>query len=227
MKNPEHQQETTGGPEPPEPYISNRLLTIPNLICMVRLAGSFVLIAIALMDQSEVFLWLFLFLAVTDWVDGKLAILLNQRSVFGARLDSWADAALYAALTFGSVTMHGATLRSELAWVIAALATYLISIAAGIWKYRRWPSYHTRAAKTSWLLIMVGAAGLFLGWALWPLRIALAAITVTNVEAILITIVSPSWRADVTSIYHAWRDRSASQSTYPHGETGKRVTRNK
>jgi cardiolipin synthase len=208
MKNPEHQQETTAGPEPPEPFISNRLLTIPNLISMARLAGSFVLIAIALMDQSEVFLWLFLFLAVTDWVDGKLAILLNQRSVFGARLDSWADAALYASLTFGAVTMHGATLRSELAWVIAALATYLISSAAGFWKYRRWPSYHTRAAKTSWLLIMGGAIGLFLDWALWPLRIALVAITITNVEAILITIVSPTWRVDVTSIYHAWRDRS-------------------
>ena len=208
MKNHKHQQETTGDPGSPEPCISNRLLTVPNIICMVRLAGSFVLIAIALMDQSEVFLWIFLFLAVTDWVDGKLAILLNQRSVFGARLDSWADAALYAALTFGAVTMHGASLRSEFAWVIAALATYLISTAAGFWKYRRWPSYHTRAAKTSWLLIMVGAAGLFLDWALWPLRIALVAITITNVEAILITIVSPTWRADVTSIYHAWRDRS-------------------
>ena len=207
MKNPEHQQETTGGPEPPGPYISNRLLTVPNIICMVRLAGSFVLIAIALMDQSEVFLWIFLFLAVTDWVDGKLAILLNQRSVFGARLDSWADTALYAALTFGAVTMHGAALRSELAWVIAVLATSLTSIAAGFWKYRRWPSYHTRVAKTSWFLITVGAVCLFLDWPLWPLRIALVLGTIANVEAILITIVSPTWRTDVTSIYHAWRDR--------------------
>jgi CDP-diacylglycerol--glycerol-3-phosphate 3-phosphatidyltransferase len=171
------------------------------------MAGSFVLIAIALMDQSEVFLWLFLFFAMTDWVDGKLAILLNQRSVFGARLDSWADAALYAALTFGAVTMHGAALRSELACVIAALATSLISIAAAFWKYRRWPSYHTRAAKTSWFFIMVGAVCLFLDWTLWPVRIALVVITIANAEAILITIVSPTWRVDVTSIYHAWRDR--------------------
>jgi phosphatidylglycerophosphate synthase len=201
---------------------TNRLLTVPNFICMVRLAGSFVLIAIAFMDQSEVFLWLFLFFAITDWVDGKLAILLNQRSVFGASLDSWADAALYTALIFGAVTMHGATLRSELAWVIAALATCLISIAAALWKYRRWPSYHTRAAKISWLLIMVGAVCIFLNWPPWPLRIALVAITITGVEALLITIVSPTWRVDVTSIYHAWRDRSASLSTSQHGETGKK-----
>jgi len=192
-----------------EPRISNRILTVPNFICAIRLVGSFVLVAIAWLDQREVFLWLFLFLAMTDWVDGKLAILLNQRSVFGARLDSWADAALYAALLIGTVMIYGATLRFELAWIIAALASYLISTAAGFWKYRRWPSYHTRAAKTSWFLIMLGAIGLFTDWSLWPLRVALAAVTITNLEALSITIVSPAWRADVTSIYHAWRDRGA------------------
>ena len=193
-----------------QPHISNRLLTVPNLICVIRLIGSFVLIPIAWQDRNEVFLWLFLFLAMTDWVDGKLAILLNQRSVFGARLDSWADAALYAALLFGLVTMYGETLRPELVWITAALATYLISTTAGFWKYQRWPSYHTRAAKTAWFLTAVGVISLFSDWSLWPLRIAGGAIILTNLEALLITIISPTWRVDVTSIYHAWRDRSGS-----------------
>jgi phosphatidylglycerophosphate synthase len=209
VTNPEpHQQ--TAGERPPEPYISDRLLTIPNLICGVRLAGSFVLVAIAWLDQQQVFLWFFLFLAMTDWVDGKLANRLNQPSVFGARLDSWADAALYAAQLLGAAMMRGATLGSELAWFIPALASYLISTAAGFWKYQRWPSYHTRAAKASWLLIIVGAISLFIDWSLWPLRIALAAATITNLEATLITIISPTWRTDVKSIYHAWRDKDAS-----------------
>ncbi len=189
-------------------YVSDRLITVPNIICMVRLAGSFVLIAIALTGRNEVFIWLYIFLAMTDWVDGKLAILLNQRSVLGARLDSWADTALYAALTFGAVAMHGAALRSQMAYVVAALCATLISIAPALWKFRRWPSYHTRAAKTTWFLIMAGAASLFLDGPLWPLRIALVAITITHAEAILITIVSPSLRVDVPSVYHAWRDRS-------------------
>ena len=209
VTSPEPHRKTAAG-QPSEPYISDRLLTIPNLICGVRLAGSFVLVAIAWLDQQEVFLWFFLFLAMTDWVDGKLAILLNQRSVFGARLDSWADAALYAALLLGAAMMRGATLGSELAWIIPAVATYLISTAAGFWKYHRWPSYHTRAAKTSWFLVIVGAIGLFIDWSLWPMRIALAAATITNLEAVLITIISPTWRAEVTSIYHAWRDKETS-----------------
>lgn len=209
MTSPEPHRKTAGY-RPSKPYVSDRLLTIPNLICGVRLAGSFVLVAIAWLDQQEVFLWFFLFLAMTDWVDGKLAILLNQRSVFGARLDSWADAALYAALLLGAAMMRGATLGSEIAWIIPAVATYLISTAAGFWKYHRWPSYHTRAAKTSWFLVVVGAIGLFTDWSLWPMRIALAAATITNIEAVLITIISPTWRVEVTSIYHAWRDKDAS-----------------
>lgn len=98
---------------------------------------------------------------MTDWVDGKLSILLTQRSVFGGRLDSWADAALYAALLVGAIILYGETFRAELNWFIPALTTYLISTAAGFWKLHRWPSYHTRAAKTGWLLIMIGTIGLF------------------------------------------------------------------
>ncbi|MFZ9038093.1 MAG: CDP-alcohol phosphatidyltransferase family protein [Gammaproteobacteria bacterium] len=189
-----------------EPEISNKILTIPNLLCLVRLVGSFILIPIAWQGRNEVFLWCFIFLAMTDWVDGKLAILLNQRTVLGARLDSWADAALYAALLFGLVTLYGDTLRAELAWIATAFVTYLISTVAGFWKYKRWPSYHTRTAKTSWFLTGLAVIALFVEWALWPLRVAAVAVTLTNIEAIFITIISPAWRADVTSVYHAWRD---------------------
>ena len=210
MNSPEQNQQNVDDTAAPEVYISNRLLTIPNILCMIRLLGSFVLIPIAWQNRNEVFLWLFLFLYMTDWVDGKLAILLNQRSVFGARLDSWADAALYAALVFSIVTMYGATLRAELVWIVVAIGTYLISTAAGFYKYRRWPSYHTRAAKTSWFFTGVAVVSLFSDWSLWPLRGAAVAVALTNFEAVMITVISPVWRANVTSIYHAWRDKRAS-----------------
>jgi len=190
---------------PNNTQVSERLLTIPNIICMVRLVGSFGLVVIAWLGHREIFLWFFVSLAMTDWIDGKLAILLNQRTVFGARLDSWADAALYAGLLAGVVIMYGAELAPEMVWIIGAVATYVLSTIAGLWKYRRWPSYHTRAAKTSWLLMIIGAIGLLTDWALWPLRVALAAAAVTNLEALCITLISPSWRADVSSVYHAWR----------------------
>jgi len=188
-------------------HIFKRYLTVPNLICVIRLIGALVLVPIAWQDQHKVFLWLYLFLAMTDWVDGKLAILLNQRSVFGARLDSWADTALYAALFFGLLTMYGDIIRAELVWITVALITYLTSTTAAIWKFQRWPSYHTRAAKTASFLTAVGVISLFSDWSLWPLRIACGAVIITNLEILLIILISPTWHVDVTSIYHAWRDR--------------------
>jgi cardiolipin synthase len=187
---------------------TDRVVTVPNVICLVRLLGSMVLVAVACLGRGDVFLWLFVGLAMSDWVDGKLAILLNQRSVLGARLDSWADAALYMALLFGVLWLHGDTLKGELGWILPPLITYAISTLAGLWKYKRWPSYHTRAAKTSWFLILVAAVCLFGGWGLWPLRVAMVAVTITNLEALLITILSPSWSCDVGSVMRVLRERS-------------------
>jgi cardiolipin synthase len=186
---------------------TDRVVTVPNLLCAVRFLGSFVLVALAVVGRGEAFVWLFVALAVTDWLDGKLAILLDQKTVLGARLDSWADATLYGALLFGALWLHGATLRAELGWILTAVASYAVATMAGFWKFGRWPSYHTRAAKTSWFLIAVGAVCLFDGWAVWPLRVASAAITLTNVEALLITILSADWRADVESVFHVLRER--------------------
>jgi len=190
-------------------YISDRWLTIPNIICGIRLTGSFVLVGIAWADRSELFLWIFLLLAMSDWVDGKLAILLDQRSVLGAQLDTWADAALYTALLIGALMLFSETLRAETAWIIPLIVIYLISTAAGLWKYRRWPSYHTWAGKAGWYFAIIGTVCLFMDWSLWPLRVALTFAAITNLEGLAITIISPAWRADVTSIYHAWRDYKA------------------
>jgi CDP-diacylglycerol--glycerol-3-phosphate 3-phosphatidyltransferase len=97
-----------------------------------------------------------------------------------------------------------------MSWVYLALGSYLASTLAGFWKYQRWPSYHTRAAKTSWFLTAVAVVALFTDWSIWPLRIAALGVTITNLEALAITAISPQWRADVTSVYHAWRDNNHS-----------------
>ena len=187
---------------------TDRIVTVPNVLCAIRLLGSVVLAALAVAGRSEVFLWFFVALAFTDWLDGKLAILLGQKSVLGARLDSWADAALYAALLFGVLWLHGLIIRAELGWILPGVASYGISTMAGFWKFRRWPSYHTRAAKISWFLVAVAVVCLFEGWAVWPLRVAAAAVILTNLEALLITILSKSWRADVESVFNVMRERN-------------------
>ncbi len=187
---------------------SRRLLTIPNLLCSIRFVGAFVLIGLALRADTKSFLGLFVFLSMTDWIDGKLAIWLDQRSVFGARLDTVADISLYAALFFGGVWLKGPQLWEDRAWIAAAVISYAMSVTVSLIKFGRWPAYHTRGAKTSWLLILIGAVMLLAGWSRWPLRVAMVSVVLTNLEAIWITIVLPCWRADVLTVYHAYRLRA-------------------
>jgi CDP-diacylglycerol--glycerol-3-phosphate 3-phosphatidyltransferase len=181
-------------------FVSNRLLTIPNVLCTIRLVGAPFLMVLAIGGRSFAFVCWYLFLTLTDWIDGKLAIWLNQRSVIGARLDSWADATMYASLLAGGLWLKGDVAIEEIGWIGAASASYAATTIFGLRKFGRWPSYHTRAAKTSWLLVTIGAVCLLTDLSLWPFRIAMVAVTLTNLEAILITRVLSQWHADVPSL---------------------------
>ena len=99
-------------------------------------------------------------------------------------------------------------LRNEWQWLVPAIVSYALSTLVGLARFKRWPSYHTRAAKTSWLLITLSAAIMLLDGSLWPLRVTMAVVTITNLEALGIGVILPEWRADVPSLWHAWKVRS-------------------
>jgi CDP-diacylglycerol--glycerol-3-phosphate 3-phosphatidyltransferase len=188
-----------------EPIAS--LVNVPNALCAIRLIGSFVLIGLAVGRATNFFVGLLGVLLVTDWVDGKLAILLKQQTKFGARLDTVADVSLYTALLFGLLWLKSAEIADQGPWMGVAVASYAISVSAAFIKFGEFPSYHTRAAKTCWFLVSVASVALFAGWSTWPVRFAAIAVTATNCEAIAITWVLKSSRTDLPSIYHAWKGR--------------------
>lgn len=184
---------------------SNRILTVPNLLCAIRFVGAFGLVGIAAAGWEWWFLGVFFFLMATDWIDGKLAILLNQRSTFGARFDSVADIAMHMALLTGCVWLRGEVLLGEWVWFVVAGAAYAASCVASRVKFGHFPSYHTRAAKTAWYLVLLAVVALFADSWVAPLRLALAATVLVNIEAMVITRLLPRWRTDVPSAWHAWR----------------------
>lgn len=183
------------------------LLNIPNALAMFRFVGSLIAFGVVYFEYTTFYVWLLFFLMMTDWVDGKLAILLNQRTVFGARLDSVADATMYASVLFAAFWLKYDVLSAERLWIAAALGSYVLTNVAALIKYRRLPSYHTRGAKTSWLLMGLAILALFTDWSTWPIRLAMLAVTITNLEATLMTFLLPVWTADLPSILHAWRMR--------------------
>jgi len=192
-------------------------MSLPNAITLLRILGTPVLAFLAWRGDATAFAWLFAILYLTDWVDGKLAILLDRRTELGARLDSAADVAMYAALILGAYWLRWDVVREEALWLVAWLASWAVAMAYGKVKFGRFPSYHTRSAKTCWLLAGIAAVSLFAGGPPWILRVACGVVVLANVESVLITRTLPEWRADVTSIFHARAGLHGARE----GETGR------
>jgi cardiolipin synthase len=101
-------------PETPDP--ADRLLTVPNVLSLLRLAGVPLFLWLLLGPHHDLLAMLVLVLAgLTDWLDGKLARLLNQSSRLGAVLDPAVDRLymLSTLLAFG--------LRGILPWWVVAV----------------------------------------------------------------------------------------------------------
>lgn len=181
--------------------------TIPNAVSALRLLGLAPLLWAAHGGHRNLLLVILAVLLVSDWVDGKLAARLDQRTEFGARLDSAVDAAMYTAIALSLWWLEGATVRRELPWFVAAIGSWGISVVVSLARFRRMPSYHTLGAKASWLV--VGATVL-----IWigigdarAVPWALGLVTLTNLEAIAIGFALPGWRADVPTLVSALRLR--------------------
>lgn len=200
-------------PDPPrvrDPRRADRddkpaVLTAPIAITVVRMVGSGVMLWLAHSGFAKLFAALFVVLVLSDWLDGKLAILLHQRTVLGARLDSIADAVLYACLLVGTAWLKPEHARSEAVLIGVLLVSYAVSVGVALARFGRLPAYHTRAAKACWLLVSIGATTLLLGGPTWPARVAMIGVIVTNIEATAITFVLRHWQTDVPSIRHAIR----------------------
>jgi cardiolipin synthase len=182
---------------------------IPNALAAFRLVGSIVLVILTIAGITRPFVGMMILLLLSDWLDGKLAILWNQKTIFGARLDSAADAAMYATMLFGTLWLKWDFVTREWMWIAAALGSYVVTTSAGLLKYGRIPSYHTRAAKTCWLLISIAMITVFADGPAWPFRLAMVAVVLTNLEATAMTAMLPTWNTNVPSLWHARKLRPA------------------
>ncbi len=204
LANPEVNGEASAEPKNINGMSKHKYFTIPNVICAIRLLGAIWLFWIAMQNRLTLFIWVFVALSLSDTLDGRIARWFNLRSDFGARLDSFADSVLYGGMFFGLYCFCGDRFNQEAAWWIVGLLSYLLTTGAGLWKYGRVPSYHTRGAKISQWFVLAGAICMLLEYSPWPFRVAMLIVTLTNLEATAITWILPHWRADVLSILHVW-----------------------
>lgn len=178
---------------------------LPNLLSCFRLLLVPVLLALAWDGRSRLFVSGLILSFLTDAVDGFVARRLNAISKLGAKLDSWADLATYAALPFCGWWLRPNVLRAEAPYFLIPMALYLAAVGFGFLKFRRLTSYHTWSSKGIAMLAAIVILIFFFGGPGWLFRVFAPLAILSLAEEMIITALLPEWRANIPSLWHARR----------------------
>ena len=172
-----------------------------------RAASSPALLVIAWNGATGFFLALFGLGLLSDVLDGWLARKLGQESDFGARLDQWADFALWIAFPIGVWWLWPELVRREAVYVALAFVCLLLPSGVAYLKYRQVPGYHTWSVKAGSVFMAISIPLLLLFDWPWPFRAAALFQLVCAVDELGITFLLASCHHDVPSVVHAARLR--------------------
>jgi phosphatidylglycerophosphate synthase len=185
--------------------------TLPNKISMARIALTPFLIWIGWTHQAVLFLVLLALLLISDFVDGFLARRLHQETRLGTQLDTAGDLLLTIFSITGGWLLWPERVNPEAPFFFSMLGLLGLSGLVCLIKYRHFPTYHAWSAKISTAVAGTGVWILFAGITPWVFRIAIAVLAFSALEEILITLILPSWRPNVPTVWHALRLRKAEQ----------------
>lgn len=179
------------------------MVTIPNILSALRIIIAPFLLYFAWHDNPLPFLVLFIIALLSDTFDGYLARKLDQISELGGKLDSWGDFVIYLTVPICAWWLWPELIIQEIVFVIIAVASFVVPILAGFFKYGRLTSYHTWGAKIAAVLIGISTPLLFIGGPAWLFRLSTVFFVLVELEEISITVMLPEWRANVPSLWHA------------------------
>lgn len=198
---------------------------MPNTLSCIRLLLAPVLLALAWKGFHKAFFICLVFSIGTDAIDGWLARRLNQATLLGAKLDSWSDVVTWVTLPICAWWLHPEVIHQEATFLAAAILFYIAAIAFGFLKYRRLTSYHTWGAKVMAVLLALATLALFAIGAVVPLRLAIPIVILSQIEEMCITALLSEWRANVPSLWHAWKIKTGLQ--HGPGTAGQNILKTK
>jgi cardiolipin synthase len=112
---------------------TDRILTIPNALSVLRLLGVPVFLWLLLGPHADIAALIVLAVSgFTDWLDGVLARALHQTSQFGAMLDPLADRLYILATLLGLVLRHVIPL-----WLAVVIVGRDLVLAGAVWLMSR------------------------------------------------------------------------------------------
>jgi cardiolipin synthase (CMP-forming) len=187
--------------------LSTSVRSIPLALTVFRICSAPVLLVLAALGKERVFLWLAIAALLSDVLDGALARRLGASSETGRLLDSWADLLIALVSFAGATLLWPDTMREEAVYFALVLAALVIPNAWGLLRFHRLLGYHTLSAKSSGVLLAVGAVSLFTGLTPWVFRLASFVELAVAAEYIAISLIVPGWTGEMKSAWHAWRHR--------------------
>ena len=116
-----------------EPVVSDRVLTLPNVLSVLRLVGVPIFLWAILAEHDVIALVTLMLSGLSDYLDGKIARRFGLESRLGQLLDPFADR-LYIA-----TTLLGLALREVIPWWLVVLLVGREVLLAGVlWWIRRY-----------------------------------------------------------------------------------------
>jgi phosphatidylglycerophosphate synthase len=186
--------------------------SIPLALTIFRICSAPLLIVLAGLGMERSFLGLAVAALLSDAIDGTLARRLGSASETGRLLDSWADLLIALTSVVGATLLWPDTMRREAIYLALVLAALAVPNAYALVRFHRLLGYHTLSAKTSGVLLSVGAVLMFIGVTPVLFRTAAVVESIVALEYIGISLLVPQWNGEMKSIWHAWRQRRGSQA---------------
>ena len=182
---------------------------IPWLLVCSRVVLAPIAIWLAFIDASAL-IWLvqFVFAALSDWLDGKLARRWGTATAALRQADSVADTVYTLAIAVSLWLYYPALIYAH-AWGIGlVVALEALRYPLDFWRFGRGASYHAISAKLFGISLLIAVTFIMLtghaGGLLW---VSLGIGVVSELEGIALSLLLPVWAHDVKHIAQAIRIR--------------------
>ncbi|MBC8047437.1 MAG: CDP-alcohol phosphatidyltransferase family protein [Fimbriimonadaceae bacterium] len=184
------------------PGYKEKFWTIPNILSLYRMCMFPIILYFLIREQQKVFVTLLIINFITDILDGFIARNFNQRTVIGAKIDSWADIGSYI-LAFGGIFIFewNFVVEHKIGLGLFALL-YLGSVSTAFIKYGNLVGLHLFSAKIAgylqggFLVILLAYGNIE-----WLFYVIIIVGYWAKIEEIIIMLLLKQKRTDVKGLY--------------------------
>lgn len=182
------------------PEIRNNI-NLPNTLSLIRLAGVPFLFVLANIEGHIWFLLWFIFLGLTDFLDGKLARLWKQESALGANLDATADVFYYLSTAWFLYRFFPDYINPNMLFLQIFLLIFVITLIISWIKLGKLLLLHTHLSRLGGVLIFFGMVASFYVDTTLFIRFVIFIYTAAMLEFTLIYFIRGDVSPDTRSVF--------------------------